>query len=187
MTEISVPEYALSPIVERFVLQWGNLGGAWGVNRSVSQIHALLYLAEKPLTAEDIADALGMARSNVSTSIKELVTWGLVRRAPMKGDRRDYFEAETDVWEIASLIAAGRKQREIDPAIAALKACVADAVGDHSVHPVARDRLRAMLIFTETLAKWHAQMATVPKNKLAGLVTYGAKIIKFLPLGKTPS
>src|SRR5499425_602089 len=100
MTEITDRTRSLPPAVERFVLHWGDMGGQWGVNRSVSQIHALLYLSEKPLTAEDIADTLGLARSNVSNSIKELQTWGLVRRVPLMGDRRDHFEAETDVWTI---------------------------------------------------------------------------------------
>ena len=183
MTETSDITGKTPTAIERFVLQWGSLGNAWGVNRSVSQIHALLYLSERPITAEEIAETLGVARSNVSNSLKELIAWGLIRRAPMKADRRDHFEAETDVWEIAALIAAGRKQREIDPALAALKTSVAEADADPHVHPVARERLRAMLTFTETVSRWHGQMAGVPKSKLAGLIDHGAKIIKFLPLG----
>ena len=115
------------------MLHWGEMGGQWGVNRSVSQIHALLFLSEKPMTAEDIADALGLARSNVSNSIKELLGWNLIRRVPMRGERRDHFEAETDIWEVFLRIAAGRKEREIDPAIAVLKACTADADRDAAV------------------------------------------------------
>lgn len=184
MTEISDVKDRLPAAIERFILQWGNMGGAWGVNRSVSQIHALLYLAERPLTADDIAETLGMARSNVSNSLKELLGWGLIRRAPVLGDRRDHFEAETDIWEMAVLIAAGRKAREIDPAIAALKACIAEADGDPAVHPVARKRLKAMLEFTETADHWHTQMLAVPRVKLAMLIRLGAKIVKYLPFGK---
>jgi len=184
MTEISVGDDRLPLAIERFVLEWGNMGGAWGVNRSVSQIHALLYLAEKPLTAEDIAAALGMARSNVSNSIKELLAWGLIRRVPVLGDRRDHYEAETDVWEIAALIASGRKAREIDPAIAALKASIAEADDDPAVRPVARKRLQAMLEFTETADRWHAQMSAVPRANLARLIRLGARIVKYLPLGR---
>src|SRR2546423_119231 len=112
------------------------MGSEWGVNRSVSQIHALLYLSERPLTAEEIAEPLGaeetaeplgLARSNVSTSIKELLAWNLIRRVPIRGDRRDHFEAETDLWEIVTRIAAGRKERELDPAVSALQACVQQA------------------------------------------------------------
>src|SRR5918996_2667574 len=101
MTETTVESQKLAPAVERFVLHWGDMGSQWGVNRSVSQIHALLYLSERPLTAEDIADTLGLARSNVSNSIRELMAWDLIRRVPVKGDRRDHFEAETDLWEIS--------------------------------------------------------------------------------------
>ena len=106
------------------------MGGKWGVNRSVAQIHALLYVSERPLTAEDIAERLGLARSNVSNSIKELQAWNLIRRVPIKGDRREHFEAEADPWEIFARIAAGRKEREIDPAIAALRTCRAEAESD---------------------------------------------------------
>jgi DNA-binding MarR family transcriptional regulator len=111
MTEITAKK-KLPAAVERFILHWGDMGDEWGVNRSVSQIHGLLYLAEEPMTAEDIAEVLGMARSNVSNSIKELLSWGLIRRVPILGDRRDHFEAETDIWEVAAKIAAGRKARD---------------------------------------------------------------------------
>src|SRR5215831_19246838 len=145
MTEITEKTAKLPGAVERFVLQWGDMGGQWGVNRSVSQIHALLYLSERPLTAEEIADLLGLARSNVSTSIKELLAWDLIRRVPIKGDRRDHFEAEADIWEMFMRISAGRKERELDPAIVALRACVAEAEGDKTVHPVATARLKTLL------------------------------------------
>src|ERR1700684_3282882 len=148
MTE-TTDKKILPAAVERFVLHWGNMGDEWGVNRSVSQIHGLLYLAEAPMTAEDIADTLGMARSNVSNSIKELLAWDLIRRVPIMGDRRDHFEAETDIWEVAARIAAGRKEREIDPAVEALRACVADAAGDPTISPVASKRLKGMLAVIE--------------------------------------
>ena len=140
MTEITDNRKPLPLAIERFVLHWGEMGGQWGVNRSVSQIHALLFLSEKPMTAEDIADALGIARSNVSNSIKELLGWNLIRRVPLRGDRRDHFEAETDTWEVFLRIAAGRKEREIDPAIAVLKTCSAEADRDSGV---SADRARA--------------------------------------------
>jgi DNA-binding transcriptional regulator GbsR (MarR family) len=183
MTEISDRTEALPAAVERFVLHWGDMGSEWGVNRSVSQIHALLYLSERPLTAEEIADRLGIARSNVSTSIKELLAWNLIRRVPIRGDRRDHFEAETDLWEIVKRIAAGRKEREIDPAVAALQACVKDAARDPAVHPVARRRLEEMLDFVETMDRWYAQMVTVPKPKIAALIRLGARIVRLLSRG----
>jgi DNA-binding transcriptional regulator GbsR (MarR family) len=184
MTETSDTN-KLPTAIERFILHWGDMGDEWGVNRSVSQIHGLLYLSEVPLTAEDIADKLGMARSNVSNSIKELLSWTLIRRVPIMGDRRDHFEAETDIWEIAARIAAGRKAREIDPAVEALRACVADAASDPRISAVASKRLKAMLDFTETVDGWFSQMLKVPRPKLIALMRLGAKIVSFLPTGKS--
>ena len=184
MTEIT-DKKKLSPVAQRFVLHWGDMGEEWGVNRSVSQIHGLLYLAEAPLTAEDIADTLGMARSNVSNSIKELLAWGLIRRVPILGDRRDHFEAETDIWEVAVRIAAGRKEREIDPAIAALRACVTDAADDPTISPVASRRLKEMLVFTELVERWYTQMLKVPRPRLIALIKLGEKIVSLLPAGKS--
>ena len=175
----------LHPAVERFVLHWGEMGGQWGVNRSVSQIHALLYVSARPLAAEEIAAVLGIARSNVSNSLKELITWELIRRVPIRGDRREHYEAETDVWVIMRRIAAGRKAREIDPALATLRACVAQSNGDSTIHPVAAKRLADMLAFTQNVDAWTTQMLAVPTAKLASLLKLGAKIIRFLPTGKS--
>jgi DNA-binding transcriptional regulator GbsR (MarR family) len=184
MTEITGKPAPLPPAIERFVLHWGDMGGQWGVNRSISQIHALLYLSERPLTAEEIAETLGLARSNVSNSIKELLSWNLIRRVPVRGDRREHFEAEADVWEMFIRIAAGRKEREIDPAIAALRLSLSEADADSKIHPVARKRLKDMLDFVGTMETWYAQMLTVPKPKLAALMRLGARIVNFLPGGK---
>ena len=170
--------------VERFILHWGDMGDEWGVNRSVSQIHGLLYLAEAPMTADDIADTLGMARSNVSNSIKELLAWNLIRRVPIKGDRRDHFEAETDIWQVFLRIAVGRKEREIDPAIAVLKSCVAETERDPAASEVASRRLKEMLAFVELMDGWYSQMLTVPKSSLAPLIRLGARVFSFLPAAK---
>ena len=181
MTEITDNRKPLPIALERFVLHWGEMGGQWGVNRSVSQIHALLYLSERPLTADEIADTLALARSNVSNSIKELLSWNLIRRVPIRGDRRDHFEAETDIWEMFLRIAAGRKEREIDPALAVLKACTADAERDGAVSPTARTRLKDMLGFIEMMERWYAQMLVVPKPQIATAIRLGAKVLNFLP------
>jgi DNA-binding transcriptional regulator GbsR (MarR family) len=183
MTEMS-DNRKFPPAVERFILHWGEMGDRWGVNRSVSQIHGLLYLADKPMTAEDIAEMLGMARSNVSNSLKELLAWDLIRRVPVLGDRRDHFEAETDIWEVAARIAAGRKEREIDPALAALRACVSDAAEDPSISKVAAKRLKEMLTFTELVDRWYVQMLGVPRPRLVALIKLGEKIVGLLPGGK---
>jgi DNA-binding transcriptional regulator GbsR (MarR family) len=181
MTEITDKPGKLPETVERFILHWGDMGGSWGVNRSVSQIHALLYLSERPLTADEIADTLGLARSNVSNSIKELLGWNLIRRVPIRGDRRDHFEAETDIWEMFLRIAAGRKEREIDPALAVLRTCTADAERDAGVTPVARERLKDMLAFIEMMERWYAQMLSVPKPQIATAIKLGTKVLNFLP------
>jgi DNA-binding transcriptional regulator GbsR (MarR family) len=174
----------MPPAIERFVLHWGDMGGQWGVNRSVSQIHAVLYLAEHPVTADDIATTLGMARSNVSNSLKELLAWNLIRRVPVRGDRRDHFEAETDIWQIFLHIAVGRKEREIDPAIAVLKSCVAETESDPAVSEVAGRRLKEMLAFVELMDAWYSQMLTVPKSSLATLIRLGTRVFSFLPAAK---
>ena len=184
MTEITETSAILPPAVEQFVLRWGDLGGQWGVSRSVAQIHALLYLSERPLTAEDIAETLGIARSNVSNSVKELLGWELVRRVPVKADRRDHFEAETDIWEMATRIARGRKKREIDPATEALRACVAEAQGDQRINPVAMERLTVMLDFVETVNRWYAQMLGVPRDKLVALIKMGSKIVNLVSVAR---
>jgi DNA-binding transcriptional regulator GbsR (MarR family) len=186
MSEISDQTQKLAPAVERFILHWGDLGGQWGVNRSVAQIHALLYLSDRPLAAEDIAATLGIARSNVSTSLKELAAWNLIRRVPVMGERRDFFVAETDLWEMVTRIAAGRKEREIDPALKALRECVAEAEGDPRVGAVASRRLKAMLDFTQTLDGWYAQMLNVPHNTLAKLIRLGGRIVRYLPVKSEP-
>jgi DNA-binding transcriptional regulator GbsR (MarR family) len=188
MTEISVSEKQvhdrLPAAAERFVLHWGDMGGQWGLNRSVAQIHAVLYLSERPLTADDIAGTLDMARSNVSNSLKELLAWNLIRRVPIKGDRREHFEAETDIWEMFLRIAAGRKEREIDPAIAVLKSCVAETERDPAVTATAAGRLKQMLAFVELMDGWYSQMLTVPKSNLAAMVRLGSRIFSLLPTSK---
>ena len=186
MPESSVESSKLPVAVERFILHWGEMGNQWGVNRSVAQIHALLYVSERPLTAEEIAETLGMARSNVSNSIKELIGWKLVRRVPVMGDRRDHFEAETDLLEMVTRIAQGRKEREIDPAAAALHACMADAEGDPRVSRVARQRLAELQRFVDTLNHWYEQMLRVPPGKIMALIRMGAKVVNFLSFGRKP-
>jgi DNA-binding transcriptional regulator GbsR (MarR family) len=160
------------------------MGGQWGVNRSVAQIQALLYLSDRPLTAEDIADQLGLARSNVSNSLRELITWKLVRRVPVLGDRRDHYEAEADLWQILTRIAQGRKEREVDPAVAAIHKAVQAADADPAVGKVARTRLREMQAFLTIMDNWFAQMLTVPPSTLMRLIKLGARVVNLLNLGR---
>src|SRR5436309_15327618 len=113
----------LSAVQQKFVLHWGEMGARWGINRTVAQIHALLFITPKALNAEDIAKILGVARSNVSTSLKELQNWGIVKIVHVMGDRRDYFESMKDVWEMFRVVLDERKKREIDPTIAVFREC----------------------------------------------------------------
>jgi len=185
MTETADMTRKLPAAVEQFVLRWGDMGGQWGVNRSVAQIHALLYLAEKPMTAEDIAETLGLARSNVSNSIKELIGWKLIRRIPVLGDRRDHYEAEADLWLMLTRIAEGRKEREIDPMVEALTHVLAAADGDPTLGKVAKSRLRSMHEFVSTIDGWYGQMLTVPPSTLMALIKMGTKVVALLGLGRS--
>lgn len=171
---------AMTPAVRLFVLRWGDMGATWGVNRSIAQIHALLFVSGRPLNSEEIAVALHMARSNVSTSIRDLVEWGLVRRAPVMGDRRDFFEAEGDVWEMVTKIVAIRKSREIDPASEVLKACLDEAKGDPATPPAAVARLTEVKALIDLLNDWYAQMNRVPKAQLLPLIKLGSRAVDLL-------
>jgi DNA-binding transcriptional regulator GbsR (MarR family) len=184
MTETTVNTKTLPAAVQEFVLRWGDLGGQWGVNRSVAQIQALLYLSDRPLTAEDIADVLGLARSNVSNSIRELMTWKLIRRVPMFGDRRDHYEAEADLWQILTRIAQGRREREIDPAVTAIHKALEAADRDPTISKVARARLHEMQTFLTTLDNWFTQMLAVPPSTLLRLIKLGSRVVNLLNLGR---
>jgi len=186
MTEItdSAHPIPLPPAVQQFVLHWGNLGDRWGVNRSVSQIHALLYVADRPLTAEEIADTLGIARSNVSTSLRELLAWEIIRAVPVLRDRRTFYVAETDLWTLVSRIAAGRKAREFDPAAAALRECIDAARGDQAVSPIATRRLAEMLDFVERTSRWYDQMSKLPRTQISALMKLGAGVVHLLDRGR---
>lgn len=178
---------ALPAPVREFVLRWGEMGDRWGMNRSVAQVHALLYAAERPLTADDIASQLSMARSNVSTSLRELLAWQLVHRVPQLGDRRDYYAAETEVWTIVQRIAAGRKARELDPAAAALRACLESADRERSLSSVTHERLRAMLEFVDGVGRWYDDVLRLPRTQALALLKLGAGIVRHLPGRKSKS
>lgn len=165
----------LKPIAQRFVLHWGEMGSRWGVNRTVAQIHALLYLVGKPLDAEVIAETLGVARSNVSTSLKELQSWKLVRITHLMGDRRDHFETSTDVWELFRLIVEGRKQREIDPTITVLRECLDDSE-IASEDAETKQRISETLEFIDVLTTWSDEMLRLRPETLMKTLGVGAKI-----------
>ncbi len=168
----------LSPVEQKFVLHWGEMGARWGINRTVAQIHALLYISPKPLPAEDIAETLAVARSNVSTSLRELQGWGIVRMVHVLGDKRDHFESLKDVWEMFRIVLDERKRREIDPTIALLRECVSQAKPGSPVE----ERLRALLEFFETTTGWYAQIRQWPAAAIVKFVKLGDKTRKLLGL-----
>ena len=169
-----------NPDAKAFILHWGEMGTHWGVNRSVAQIHALLYLSDRPITAEDVAEALTLARSNVSTGLKELQSYGIVRRVHVEGDRRDHFVAEADLWEMLMRIVAERKRREIDPTIALLAELAERLSKDKSAPPQLRERVTRMHEFISTLSGWYEQVRVLPKSTLVTLMKLGGKVARFV-------
>jgi DNA-binding transcriptional regulator GbsR (MarR family) len=178
-TDASPDEPSAAPrlpaVTERFVLHWGEMGSRWGVNRTMSQIHALLFITGRPMNADELCEQLGAARSNVSTSLRELQGWGLVRIVHLLGDRRDHFETSGDVWELLRTIVRGRKQREFEPTIQALRGCLA--------HPelaresaLARQRINETLVLMETTSAWTEEMLRLPPETLMKIMKLGAKV-----------
>ena len=175
------------PEVEAFILHWGEMGTNWGVNRSVAQIHALLYLSDRPINAEEISETLKLARSNVSTALKELQSYGIVRRQHVSGDRRDHFVAETDLWELLMRISAERKRRELDPTIELLAQIKARIDDRKDVPSHVRERISRMHEFISTLTNWYDQVRRLPKPTLVTLMKLGAKVAQFIPGSRNKS
>ena len=170
----------MTPPVERYVLHWGEMGTRWGTNRTVAQIQALLYLSARPLRADEIVDILSVARSNVSTSIRELQSYGLVKMTHVLGDRRDYFESPHDVWELFRVIIEQRKQRELNPTLSMLRSCAREIDDDDETDAVTKDRIRNMLTFVETTSEWYDKIRDVPTPILQKLMKLGAGITRFV-------
>ncbi len=170
----------LTPTIEKYILHWGEMGNRWGINRTVAQIHALLYLSPEPLPADEIAKLLSVARSNVSTSIRELQSFDLIKTVHVLGDRRDHFEAVQDVWELFMNVMAERKRREIDPMLAILRECIKEAESDKTTGDETKQRIQAMYDFMANMTDWYAQIMTVPKPVLIKLMNMGAKVAKLV-------
>src|SRR5437764_282160 len=168
----------LAPIQQKFILHWGEMGTRWGINRTVAQIHALLYVSENPLNAEQIAETLNVARSNVSTSLKELQGWGIVKLVHVLGDKRDHFESMKDPWEMFRVVLDERKRREIDPTLEMLCECLAEAEREKGSDPHTGERLRAMRDFFEVTSSWYSQMRNWPTPTVMKFVKLGDKVSK---------
>lgn len=169
----------LPPFAQHFILHWGEMGTRWGINRTVAQIHALLFISERPLHAEEICEQLGVARSNVSNSLRELQNWGIVKVVHLAGDRRDHFESIKDVYELFRVIASERKRREIDPTLVRLRACASEAgLADSPGDAYAKDQLEALLGFFELVSDFYEKMDRLPTKSAVNAIRMGDKIAK---------
>jgi len=169
----------LSSTSQKFILHWGEMGTRWGVNRTVAQIHALLYLTGKPLPADEIAETLAVARSNVSNSLRELQSWNLIKMVHVMGDRRDHFETSTDIWELTRTIIRERKAREIAPTIGMLKDLLDSP--ELMVDGVDRAaRIKEMLAMLEAMSLWGDEMLRLDTETLTKVLKLGAKIQKLI-------
>ena len=171
----------LTDSARQFILHWGEMGTRWGVNRTVAQVHALLYLSPESLTAEEIAETLSVARSNVSTSLKELQSWNLVQIDSRIGDRRDYFQTSSDVWKLFLIVVEQRVEREILPTLTLLRRLAAEARAERPLQPIVTARITAMQEFLEQLHGWYAQIKALPTASLRSLIGIGSGITRLLP------
>jgi DNA-binding transcriptional regulator GbsR (MarR family) len=177
----------LTPAARKFVLHWGEMGQAWGINRTMAQVHALLFIAPEPLDAEEISTILDVSRSNVSTSLRELITWGVVRRVHIIGDRRDRFESLKNVMDTFRVILAERKRREMDPTISLLEKCVEEARHGGDDEQYTREQLEKMLEFTRLVTVWYGQIDRLPTQALHRLLHAGSRLAQlFGSKGDTP-
>jgi len=172
----------LSTVAQNFILHWGEMGTRWGINRTVAQIHALLFIAEHPLNAEDICETLGVARSNVSNSLKELQNWGIVKVVHLADDRRDHFESMKDVYEMFRVIAAERKRREIDPTLRVLRECVEEASDDEDAEAFTKERIGQLLEFFEVATGFYDKANKMPTKSAVKAFKMSDKMFKMLGL-----
>ena len=170
----------LTPTMKKFILHWGEMGTRWGINRTVAQVHALLFLSLKPIPADEIAKTLSVARSNVSTSLRELQSWGIVRVVHVLGDRRDHFESLKDVWQLFQLVVEERKRREIDPTLVLLRENVAELKTGGQAEAYTRERLQDMLEFFEAATTCYEEIRGFSPATLRRLSKVGGKIGKVL-------
>ena len=171
----------LTDCMKEFILHWGEMGTRWGVNRTVAQVHALLYLSSESLTAEEIAEALSVARSNVSTSLKELQNWGLIEVDSRIGDRRDYFRTSSDVWTLFLTVVEQRVEREIVPTMRVLERLTGEARAERQGQPVVATRIAALEVFMRELHGWYSQVKKLPPATLQSVIRIGSGITRILP------
>ncbi len=171
----------LPPLTQRFVMHFGEMGSRWGINRTVGQIYALLYVSAKPLNADEVGEALGFSRSNVSMGLKELQSWRLVRLIHLPNDRREYFQAPEDVWAIFRTLAAERRKREIDPTLSMLRELIMQSP-DSEAERHAQARMREMHELIELMTSWYADVQRLETERLIQLLSLGSKVVRVLDM-----
>jgi len=168
----------LTPVAQKFILHWGEMGTRWGINRTVAQVHALLFVSPRPLPADEIAETLAVARSNVSTSLRDLQGWRIVR--VVLGDRRDHFESTKDVWEIFRIVSEERKRREIDPTLRVMDECVQELKANPQGDAYTRERLTDMREFLTAMSGLFDEAIRMPAGALKGVLKLRGKVVTML-------
>lgn len=170
----------ITPVIEKYINHWGEMGLRWGTNRTVAQIQALLYLSPRPLTAEEISSLLSVVQSHVSTSLRELQNYGVVNMTHIAGDRNDYFESIHDVWELFRVIIEQRKQKELSPTLKMLNECSIEIEKENEAHQVTRERIHNMLSFVNSINNWYEKIKSISNSALQKIMTLGNAITKFV-------
>jgi len=170
----------LTEVTRKFILHWGEMGARWGINRTIAQIHATLFISPEPLNADEIAQTLSVARSNVSTSLRELQGWGIVQVAPMLGERKDHFTTQSDVWEMLLVVLDERKKRELDPTLTVLRECVIEAKEAGKAEAYTHERLSELLGLVDSMGTWYGHVRALPRKALIRFLKAGAKLGKLL-------
>jgi len=171
----------LTPMIQSCVLHFGEMGSRWGINRTVGQMYALIVLNKEPLCADDIAEALGFSRSNVSMGIKELLSWELIKLQHLPGERREFYSAPGDVWDIAKTLMEQRRKREIDPTLTTLRNLLLETPAN-SEEEFAQQRMRDMHELIEMLTLWTTEIQRLDSTRLVKLSKLGSNIGKVLDM-----
>lgn len=171
----------LPPLIRAFVLHFGEMGSRWGINRTVGQVYAVLFLADAPVCADQLVEALGVSRSNVSMALKELHSWELVRLRHLPDDRRDFYTTPDDIWAIVRTLVEQRKKREVDPTLSVLRGLLMETpASDAERH--AQGRMRDMHEVIELMTAWYADVERLETERLIQLLSLGSKVVKVLEM-----
>lgn len=170
----------LTPVMKKIILHWGEMGSSWGINRTIAQIYALLYLSSNPLTADEICETLALARSTVSSGLHELQAWGVVKVVHVLGDRRDHFTTMNDIWEMFRAILNERKRREVDPTVSVLQESLKDYEQEDDKQPYVEKRLQEMLELFEAITSVYDQVESLPTETLKSIVKMGDSVTKII-------